>query len=70
MKGYKGFGKGMICRGKQYAENTIFEEENAIICESGMHFCKDPLAVTDYYPVVDRNGDLSEYAEVEALDED
>ena len=21
MKGYKGFSKGMVCRGKQYAEN-------------------------------------------------
>ena len=27
MKGYKAFGKGMICRGKQYSENTVFEEE-------------------------------------------
>lgn len=24
MKGYKGFSKGMVCRGKQYAENTVF----------------------------------------------
>ena len=23
---YKAFEKGLICRGKQYAENTIFEE--------------------------------------------
>lgn len=29
MKGYKGFNKGMICRGKQYAENTVFEEPEA-----------------------------------------
>lgn len=27
MKGYKAFNKGLVCRGKQYAENTIFEEE-------------------------------------------
>ena len=25
-KGYKAFEHGMICRGKQYAENTVFEE--------------------------------------------
>lgn len=25
MKGYKGFRKGLICKDKQYAENTIFE---------------------------------------------
>jgi len=68
MKGYKAFEKGMICRGKQYAENTVFEEESAKICESGMHFCKNPLDVLDYYPLVDENGNMSEFAEVEALD--
>ena len=40
MKGYKGFKKGLMCRGKQYAEDTVFEEESAVICETGMHFCK------------------------------
>ena len=69
MKGYKAFEKGMICKGKQYAENTVFEEESAKICESGMHFCKNPLDVLGYYPLVDENGNISEFAEVEALDE-
>ena len=68
MKGYKAFSKGMICRGKQYAENTVFEEENAEICNSGMHFCKSPLGVLNYYPLVDENCNVSEFAEVEALD--
>lgn len=26
MKGYKGFAPGLICKGKQYAENTIFTD--------------------------------------------
>ena len=69
MKGYKAFKKGLICRGKQYAENTVFEEDEAKVCEKGMHFCKDPLAVLDYYPFIDDNGNISEFAEVEALDE-
>ena len=69
MKGYKAFEKGLICRGKQYAENTVFEEDKAVVCEKGMHFCKDPLAVLDYYPLVDDNGNISEFAKVEALDE-
>ena len=69
MKGYKAFEKGLICRGKQYAENTVFEESKAEICHSGMHFCKNPLAVLNYYPLVDNNGNMSEFAEVEALDE-
>ena len=69
MKGYKGFSKGMICRGKQYAENTVFEEDEAIVCSKGMHFCKEPLDVLEYYPFLDDNGDMNDFAEVEALDE-
>ena len=69
MKGFKAFGKGMICRGKQYKENTVFEEEKMVICRSGMHFCENPLDVLDYYPLVDSNGNMVEVAEVEALDE-
>ena len=68
MKGYKAFGKGMVCRGKQYEENKIFEEEDAKVCEKGMHFCKRPLDVLDYYPLVDEDGNMTEFAEVEALD--
>lgn len=43
MKGYKGFYPGLICEPnsehkKQYAENTVYEEEKAECCKSGMHF--------------------------------
>lgn len=69
MKGFKAFGKGLVCRGKQYAENTVFEEGKAVICTSGMHFCENPVDVLDYYPLVDCNGNMVEVAEVEALDE-
>ena len=75
MKGYKAFKKGMICdptghNPYQYAENTVFEqEEETDICHSGFHFCKEPLDVLNYYPLVDENGDMTEFAEVEALDE-
>ena len=69
MKGYKGFSKGLVCRGKQYAENTVFEEDDAKICQSGMHFCENPFDVLDYYGFVADNGELNEYAEVEALDD-
>ena len=67
MKGYKGFSKGLVCRGKQYSENTVFEEENAKICNSGMHFCENPFDVLNYYPLLDAEGTHNEFAEVEAL---
>ena len=72
MKGYKGFYPGLICEPdnehkKQYAENTVYEEEKAECCKSGMHFCKYPFDVFGNYPPVTDKG-VSEYAEVEALD--
>ena len=69
MKGYKGFEKGLICKNKQYKENTVFEEENAEICKSGMHFCKNPFEVWRYYPPCNSKGEFNEFAEVEALEE-
>lgn len=62
MKGYKAFDKGLVCRGKQYAENTVFDEDKAVICKKGMHFCAEPMDVFNYYPPE------SEFAEVEAPD--
>ena len=69
MKGYKGFNRGMVCRGKQYQENTEFTEPEAKICESGMHFCPNPFDVWSFYPPADENGNLNEFAEVEAMDD-
>ena len=68
MKGFKGFEKDFSCRGKQYEENTTYEEHGVGCCHKGvMHFCEDPWAVLDYYPLVNEKGDISEFAEVEAL---
>ena len=43
MKGFKGYKNDLTCKGKQYAENTVFEEKEANICKNGMHFCKNPF---------------------------
>ena len=69
MKGYKGFEKGLVCRGKQYAENTVFKEDKAVICEKGMHFCKNPFDVLEYYPLINDECELNEFAEVKSLDD-
>ena len=69
MKGYKGFNPGLICKDKQYQENTVFEEPEAKICEKGMHFCESPFDVLDYYNLIRSDGTPNEFAEVEALDE-
>lgn len=69
MKGYKGFSPGLVCRGKQYAENAVFEEDSAEICKSGMHFCENPFDVLEHYGFINDKCELNEFAEVEALDE-
>ena len=68
-KGFKGFNKGLVCRDKQYTEHTIFEEDSAVICHSGMHFCENPFDVLDHYDLVNEDGSFNDFAEVEALDE-
>ena len=69
--GYKAFEPGMICRGKQYAENTVFQETGANgCCQAGvMHYCEEPLDCLDYYPLVNNKGKITEFAEVEPLAE-
>ena len=69
LKGYKGFEKGLICRGKQYAENMVFEEEDAVVCRKGMHFCVNPFDVLDHYNLVNEDGEFNDFAEVESMDE-
>lgn len=69
--GYKAFEVGMTCQGKQYAENTVFEETGADdCCQAGvMHYCEEPLDCLNYYPLVNDNGEITEFAEVEPLAE-
>jgi hypothetical protein len=68
MKGYKAYKKGLICQDKQYVEGQVYEEAGGVICGSGvMHFCENPLDTLDYYPLIDNNGDLGEFTDVEAL---
>ena len=75
IKGYKAFGKGLICNpdgiAKQYKEHTTFEEDGDVDlgpCRNGvMHFCKDPFDVLRAYPLVNSDGEITEFAEVEAV---
>ena len=69
-KGYKAFKPGMICKDKQYAENTDYEEGGGKICAKGMmHYCVNPFDVLNFYDLVDESGKFSDFAEVKALDQ-
>ena len=70
LNGYKAFEPGMICRGKQYEENTDYEEEGGKICEKGMmHYCVNPFDVLNFYPLVNDSGKVSDFAAVKSLEE-
>ena len=68
MKGFKGFEKDFSCKGKQYEENTTYEEHGVGCCHKGvMHFCEDPWEVLNHYDLVDDNaqiGSSGNYAKI------
>ncbi len=48
--GYKGFDRNLQCLGFQYEiGRTYTTEEAPVLCESGFHFCENPLDVLNYY---------------------
>ena len=68
--GYKAYAPGLVCRGYQYAENEIFKKNGHGVCVPGVtHYCTNPFDVLDYYPLVNENGEFSEFTPVEAIDE-
>ena len=54
---YKGFEKGLICRGYQFRANEVNVCEKAKTAREGFHSEENPLDVLTYYP----NPETSEY---------
>ena len=68
IKSYKGFNKDMTCKDKQYEVGKNYEEDEAVVCECGMHACEYPLDCFKYYPPsksvyceVEQSGDISRH---------
>ena len=62
MIGYKGFDKNFKCRDFQFEAGKTYKHDGEIkICDSGFHFCENPLAVFNFYSPVN-----SRFALVEA----
>ncbi|MEG2514478.1 MAG: hypothetical protein RSA92_04005, partial [Bacteroidaceae bacterium] len=77
--GFKAYGIGMICNGFQFKEGEQYEHEGKLVCcpnknelqrgAGGFHFCKNPLDVLDYYPLIDNDCNITEFSEVEGIGE-
>ena len=63
IKGVKAFKKDMTCQGFKFAEGETYTHEGeAKCCQSGFHFCENPLDVLNYYDLLN-----SEFHQVESL---
>ena len=60
VKGFKGFGPNLTCKNFKFEEGKTYIHDGEVkICNSGFHFCQNPLDIFSYYPPT------SEFAEVE-----
>jgi hypothetical protein len=64
VKGFKGFDKNLKCRDKQYAVGEEYVENEALLCKKGLHFCKNPHDIFNYYAA----GNNNRFCEIEAFE--
>ena len=68
MKAYKGFNKGLTCRGYQFKADEVNVTKEANCVRNGFHCAENPLDCLSYYPswnsseywIVDAGGDVHE----------
>ena len=65
IKGYKGFDKDLKCRGFQYEVGKEYSTEKAVACNTGFHYCENPMDVLGFYAPCDDTGKLNRFCEVE-----
>jgi hypothetical protein len=64
VEGWKGFDSDFSCRGFKFEVGKEYGEKEAKICNSGFHFCTDPIDVFSYY-FLDDDGNFKRFAKVE-----
>ena len=55
MKGFKGFDNNLTCRNFKYEIGKEYEHKGTTsLCQSGFHFCENPMDVLGYYGPTNR----------------
>ena len=65
IKGYKGFDKDLKCRGFQYEVGKEYSTDKAVACETGFHYCENPMDVLGFYAPCDDTGNPNRFCGVE-----
>ena len=65
IKGYKGFDKDLKCRDFQYEVGKEYSTDKAVACETGFHYCENPMDVLGFYAPCDDMGTPNRFCEVE-----
>ena len=65
IKGYKGFDKDLKCRDFQYEVGKEYSTDKAVACETGFHYCENPMDVLCFYAPSDEAGNPNRFCEVE-----
>ena len=70
VRAFKGFDKDLKCRGFQYEIDKEYEIEGDVkCCGNGFHACENPFDVFCFYPIIDDEGNLNRFCEVEGSGE-
>ena len=69
IKGYKGFDKDLKCRDFQYEVGKEYSTDKAVACNTGFHYCENPMDVLGFYAPCDDTGNPNRFCEVEGSGE-
>ena len=65
IKGYKGFDKDLKCRDFQYEVGKEYSTDKAVACNTGFHYCENPMDVLGFYAPCGNTGNPNRFCEVE-----
>ena len=65
IKGYKGFDKDLKCLDFQYEVGKEYSTDKAVACNTGFHYCENPMDVLGFYAPCDDTGNPNRFCEVE-----